>query len=65
MCDGIIKVHVSKILKINKYAGWNKAMQVVILGNLSLLFMIFAYKSQNFVNMQVGLRVCRLKISKI
>ena len=31
-----IKVQVGKISKINKRAGWNKAMQVGILGILSL-----------------------------
>ena len=31
-----IKVQVGKISKINKSAGWNKAMQVGILGNLLL-----------------------------
>ena len=36
------KVQVGKISKFNKSAGWNKAVQVGILGNLLLQIMIFA-----------------------
>ena len=55
-----IKVQVGKILKINKSTGWNKAMQVGILGNLLLSIMVFANKSQNLIKVQVGIRMCRL-----
>ena len=34
--QGGIKVQVDEISKINKNAGWNKALQVVILDNLLL-----------------------------
>ena len=37
-----IKVQVGKISKINKSAGWNKAVQVGILGILILQIMGFA-----------------------
>ena len=60
-----IKVQVGKISKINKSAGWNKAVQVGILENLLLQIMVFAAKSQNLIKVQVGIRVCRLEISKI
>ena len=56
-----IRVQVGKISKINKSAGWNKAVQVGILGNLSLQIMVFAYKSQNLIRVQVGIRECRLE----
>ena len=54
-------MQVGKISKINKSAGWNKAVQVGISGNLLLLIMVFAYKSQNSIKVQVGIRACRLE----
>ena len=54
-----IKVQDGKILKIN--IGWNKAVQVGILGILLLKIMAFALKSQNLIKVQVGIRVCRLE----
>ena len=56
-----IEVQVGKISKIDKSAGWNKAVQVEILGILLLQIMVFAYKSQNLIKVQVGIRVCRLE----
>ena len=56
-----LKVQVGKILKIDKSAGWNKAVQVRILGNVLIQFMIFAHKFQNQIKVQVGIRVCRLE----
>ena len=56
-----LKVQVGKISKINKSAGWNKAIQVGILGNLLLQIMVFAYKSQDLIKVQVGIRACRLE----
>ena len=55
-------MQVGKISKINKSAGWNKAMQVGILKNLLLQIMVFAYKSQNLIRVQVGIRACRLEV---
>ena len=55
-----IKVQVGKNSKINKSAGWNKDVQVGILGNLLLKIMVFAYKSQFLIRVQVGIRMCRL-----
>ena len=46
-------MQVGKISKINKSAEW-KTMQVGILGILLLLIMVFAYKSQNLIKVQVG-----------
>ena len=56
-----IKVQVGKISKINKKAGWNKAVQVGCLENLLLQIMVFACKSQNLIKVQVGIRACRLE----
>ena len=55
-----IRVQVGKILKIDKNAEWNKAVQVGILRNLLLQIMVFAYKSQNLIKVQVRIRACRL-----
>ena len=46
-----IKLQVGKISKINKSAGWNKAMQVGILGNLLLYFTMYitlSYQNYHF-----------------
>ena len=40
-----MKVQVGKISKIDKSAGWNKAVQVGVLGILVLQIMSFACKS--------------------
>ena len=56
-----IKLQVGKILKINKSAGWNKAMQVGNLGNILLQIIVLAYESQNLAKVQVGIRACRLE----
>ena len=56
-----IKVQVGKISKINKSAGWNKAVQVGNLGHLLLQIKVFANKSPNLIKVQVGISVCRLE----
>ena len=47
-------MQISKISKINKSAGWNKAVQVGNLGHLLLQIMVFANKSPNLIKVQIG-----------
>ena len=59
-----IKVQVGKISKINKSAGWNKAMQVGIFQKLLLWKTLLAGNFPKLINVQDGIRVCRLDFFK-
>ena len=63
MQDGI-NVQDGKIPKINKRAGWNKAVQVGIFQKLLLWKPIWGEKFQKLINVQDGIRVCRLDFFK-
>ena len=56
-----IKEQVGQISKFNKSAGWNKAVQVGILGILILEIMVFALKFQTLIKLHVGIRVWKLE----
>ena len=49
----------------NKNAGWNKSMQVGIFHFSLVKIKVLANNFQKLINMQVGIRVCRLEFSKI
>ena len=57
--DGI-NVQADKIPKINKRAGWNKAVQVGIFQKLLLWKTLLAGNFPKSINVQDGIRVCRL-----
>ena len=61
--DGI-NVQDGKIPKINKRAGWNKAVQVGIFQKLLLWKPILGENFQKLINVQDGIRVCRLDFFK-
>ena len=63
MQDGI-NVQDGKIPKTNKHAGWNKAVQVGIFQKLLLWKPIWGEKFQKLINVQDGIRVCRLDFFK-
>ena len=61
--DGI-NVQDGKIPKINKRAGWNKAVQVGIFQNLLLWKSFLPKNIRKLINVQDGIRVCRLDFFK-
>ena len=63
MQDGI-NVQDGKIPKINKRAGWNKAVQVGIFQKLLLWKTLLAENFPKLINVQDGIRVCRLDFFK-
>ena len=63
MQDGI-NVQDGKIPKINKRAGWNKAVQVGIFQKLLLWKTLLAENFPKLINVQDGIRVCRLEFFK-
>ena len=56
-----IKVQVGKISKINKSAGWNKAVQVGIFGIHYNDLWFFPKNLKILIKVQVGIRACRLE----
>ena len=61
--DGI-NVQAGKIPKINKRAGWNKAVQVGIFHFLLLKIKVLAWNFPKLINVQDGIRPCRLEFFK-
>ena len=53
-----------KFLKTNKRAGWNKAVQVGILAVLLLLIEVLLEYFPKLINVQDGIRACRLDFFK-
>ena len=56
-----IKVQVGKILKTKKSAGWSKTVQAGIYGILSLKIKVSIENFQILINVQVGIKACRLE----
>ena len=63
MQDGI-NVQVGKSHKINKRAGWNKAVQVGIFHFLLMQNKVLAQNYPKLINVQDGIRACRLEFCK-
>ena len=63
MQDGI-NVQDGKSHKINKRAEWNKAMQVGIFHFLLMKNKVLAQNYPKLINMQDGIRACRLEFCK-
>ena len=63
MQDGI-NMQDGTFLKINKRAGWNKAVQVGIFQKLLLWNTLLAGNFPKLINVQDGIRVCRLDFFK-
>ena len=61
--DGI-NVQAGKIPKINKRAGWNKAVQVGIFHFLLMQNKVLAQNYPKLINVQDGIRACRLEFCK-
>ena len=61
--DGI-NVQVGKSHKINKRAGWNKAVQVGIFHFLLMQNKVLAQNYPKLINVQDGIRACRLEFCK-
>ena len=61
--DGI-NVQAGKILKINKRAGWNKAVQDGIFHFSLMKIHIQAQNFPNLINVQDGIRPCRMEFFK-
>ena len=61
--DGI-NVQVGKSHKINKRAGWNKAVQVGIFHFLLMQNKVLAQNYPKLINVQDGIRACRLEFFK-
>ena len=61
--DGI-NVQAGKIPKINKCAGWNKAVQVGIFHFLIVKIIISALNFPKLINVQDGISPCRLEFFK-
>ena len=61
--DGI-NVQAGKIPKINKRAGWNKAVQDGIFHFLLVKIKVLAGNSQKLIKAQDGIRPCRMEFSK-
>ena len=61
--DGI-NVQAGKILKINKRAGWNKAVQDGIFHFSLMKIHIQAQNFPNLINVQNGIRPCRMEFFK-
>ena len=61
--DGI-NVQAGKILKINKRAGWNKAVQDGIFHFSLMKIHIQARNFPNLINVQDGIRPCRMEFFK-
>ena len=61
--DGI-NVQDGKFLKINKRAGWNKAVQVGIFHFLLMQNKVLAQNYPKLINVQDGIRACRLEFCK-
>ena len=59
MQDGI-KVQDGKISKINKHAGWNKAVSVGKFHFLLVKFRVLTKIFQKLINLQDGIRLCRM-----
>jgi len=57
-------VQVGKSHKINKRAGWNKAVQVGIFHFLLMKNKVLAKNYPELINMQDGIRACRLEFCK-
>ena len=60
----LIIVQDGKFLKINKGEGWNKAVQVEIFQKLLLWKTLLAGNFPKLINVQDGIRVCRLDFFK-
>ena len=61
--DGI-NVQAGKIPKTNKHAGWNKAVQVGIFHFLLVKIKVLARNFPKLINVQDGIRPCRMEFSK-
>ena len=61
--DGI-NVQIDKSHKINKHAGWNKAVQVGIFHFLQMQNKVLAQNYPKLKNVQDGIRACRLEFCK-
>ena len=59
-----INVQVGKFPKFNKRAGWNKAVQVGIFHFLLVKIKVLAWNFPKLINVQVGIRACRLEFFK-
>ena len=59
MQDGI-KVQAGKIPKINKHAGWNKAVQDGKFQFLLVKTKVLAKKFPKLINVQDGISLCRM-----
>ena len=59
MQDGI-KVQAGKIPKINKHAGWNKAVQDGKFQFLLVKIKVLAKKVPKLINVQDGISLCRM-----
>ena len=53
-----------KIPKINKRAGWNKAVQAGIFHFLLVKIKVFAWNFPKLINVKDGIRPCRLEFFK-
>ena len=62
--DGI-NVQAGKIPKINKRAGWNKAVQVGFFHFLLVKIKLLARNFPKLINVQDGIRPCGFNFSKI
>ena len=60
----VINVQAGKSSKINKRAGCNKAVQVGICKFLLVKMKIFAWNFPKLINVQDGIRPCRMEFSK-
>ena len=60
----LIIVQDGKFLKFNKGEGWNKAVQVEIFQKLLLWKTLLAGNFPKLINVQDGIRVCRLDFFK-
>ena len=63
MQDGIT-MQTGKIPKINKRAGWNKAVQAGIFHFLLVEIKILAWNFSNLINVPDGIRPCRMEFFK-
>ena len=57
-------MQVGKSHKINKHAGWNKAAQVGIFDFLQMQNKVLAQNYPKLINVQDGIRTCRLEFCK-